>query len=96
MDPEKKFLIRPSQSTPSAGVCPAPRADVRPRGMSRGQFQSVSPVLAYLTIIGPLVLNAARERAGSGRAEWPMFAHVSHADLTRHMHLVARRMLKKD
>jgi AcrR family transcriptional regulator len=65
-------------------------------GIARGDFQPVSPVLAYLTIIGPLVLNAARERAGSGRAEWPMFAHVSHADLTRHMHLVARRMLRKE
>jgi AcrR family transcriptional regulator len=65
-------------------------------GIAGGQFQAVSPVLAYLTIIGPLVLNAARERAGSGRAEWPMFVHVSHADLTRHMHLVARRMLQKD
>ena len=65
-------------------------------GISRGQFRAVPPVLAYLTIIGPLVLNAARERAGSGRAEWPMFVHVSHADLTRHMHLVAHRMLQKD
>jgi AcrR family transcriptional regulator len=65
-------------------------------GIATGDFQPVSPVLAYLTIIGPLVLNAARERAGSGRGEWPMFVHVSHADLTRHMHLVARRMLRKD
>jgi AcrR family transcriptional regulator len=64
-------------------------------GVAHGVFHPVPPVLAYLTVIGPLVLNAARERAGSGRGEWPMFAPVSHADLTRHMHLVARRMLQK-
>ncbi len=44
------------------------------------------------------MLNAARERAGAvpGRKELPMFAFVSHADLTRHMQAVALRMLQKD
>ena len=67
-------------------------------GQQRGMFRSVNPVLAYLSIIGPLVLNAARERAAAapGRDQLPMFVSVPHADLTRHMQHVALRMLQKD
>jgi TetR/AcrR family transcriptional regulator len=67
-------------------------------GQQRGIFRQVQPVLAYMTIIGPVLLNAARERAAAqpGRQQLPMFARVPHADLTRHMQDVARRMLRKD
>jgi AcrR family transcriptional regulator len=71
-------------------------ARILDEGVAEGRFRPVSPVLAYLTVVGPLVLNAARERAGSGRRQWPMFVAVSHADLTHHLHLVARRLLQKD
>jgi TetR/AcrR family transcriptional regulator len=67
-------------------------------GRARGVFRPVHPVLAYITIIAPLVFNAARERAAAqpGRDDLPMFVEVSHADLTRHMQQVALRMLHKD
>jgi len=67
-------------------------------GQQTGAFRPVHPVLAYMTVLGPLMLNAARERAGArpGRGELPMFVHVPHADLTRHMQAVALRMLQKD
>jgi AcrR family transcriptional regulator len=67
-------------------------------GQQSGAFRPVHPVLAYMTVLGPLMLNAARERAGArpGRGELPMFVHVPHADLTRHMQAVALRMLQKD
>jgi AcrR family transcriptional regulator len=67
-------------------------------GQQRGVFRPVPPILAYMTILGPVLLNAARERAAAqpGRQHLPMFARVPHADLTRHMQDVAKRMLRKD
>lgn len=67
-------------------------------GQTAGAFREVHPVLAYITIMAPLVFNAARERAATQpeRAQLPMFAQISHEDLTRHMQRVALRMLQKD
>jgi AcrR family transcriptional regulator len=67
-------------------------------GQESGVFRPVNPVLAYMSILGPLMLNAARERAAAapGREQLPMFVSVSHVDLTRHMQHVALRMLQKD
>jgi TetR/AcrR family transcriptional regulator len=67
-------------------------------GQQTGAFRPVHPVLAYMSILGPLLFNAARERAASvpGRDHLPMFVPVSHADLMRHIQHVALRMLKKD
>lgn len=67
-------------------------------GQQRGLFRPVHPILAYITLLAPLMFNAARERAAAqpGRGDLPMFVEVSHADLTRHMQQVALRMLQKD
>lgn len=67
-------------------------------GQRAGVFRTVHPVLAYMTILGPLMFNAARERVAArpGRSEFPMFIDVSHADVTLHMQQVALRMLQKD
>ena len=67
-------------------------------GQQTGVFRPVHPVLAYMSILGPLLFNAARERAAAvpGRDHLPMFVPVSHGDLTRHIQHVALRMLKKD
>ena len=64
-------------------------------GQADGLFRPVNPVLAYMSTVGPLLLNAARERAARqpGRSQLPMFVEVSHADLASHMQQVARRML---
>ena len=67
-------------------------------GQQRGVFRQVQPILAYMTILGPVLLNAARERAAAqpGRQQLPMFARVPHGELTRHMQEMAKRMLRKD
>jgi AcrR family transcriptional regulator len=67
-------------------------------GQRSGAFRPVHPVLAYLTLLAPVMLNAARERAAAqpGRAHLPMFARVPHDELIRHMQHVACQMLKKD
>lgn len=67
-------------------------------GHERGDFREMQPILAYMTVLGPVLLNAARERAAAkpGRQQLPMFVRVPHAELTRHMQEVAKRMLRKD
>jgi AcrR family transcriptional regulator len=67
-------------------------------GQQAGLFRDVHPVLAYMSVIGPVLLNAARERAAAlpGRTDFPMFAQVPHEELTRHMTRVGLQMLKKD
>ena len=67
-------------------------------GQQSGVFRAVNPILAYITLLAPLMFNAARERAAAqpGRGGLPMFVEVSHAELTRHMQQVALRMLHKD
>ena len=67
-------------------------------GQRAGLFRDVNPVLAYMTVIGPVLLNTARERAAQqpGREQLPMFAQVPHDELTRHMTRVGLQMLQKD
>lgn len=67
-------------------------------GQASGAFHPVHPILAYMSIIGPLLLNAARERAAGrpGRADLPMFVTVPHEELRRHMQRAAVRLLAKD
>jgi TetR/AcrR family transcriptional regulator len=64
-------------------------------GQGRGAFRRVHPVMAYLSVIGPILLNAARERAARspGRKKLPIFVDVSHADLTAHLQQAALRTL---
>ncbi len=58
----------------------------------------VHPVLAYMSVLGPLMINAARERVARNRrgknADLPMFVAVSHADLIAHLQETALRMLR--
>ncbi len=65
-------------------------------GQASGAFRPVHPVLAYMSVIGPLLLNAARERAASrrDRGHLPMFVAVSHQELSQHLQETAVRMLK--
>jgi TetR/AcrR family transcriptional regulator len=66
-------------------------------GQARGAFRPVHPVLAYLSIVGPILLNAARERsaAGRGRKKLPMFVALPRAELTAHMQQAALRILAR-
>ena len=65
-------------------------------GAATGAFRPVHPILAYTSIVGPLLMNAARERmaAHPGRSQLPMFVEISHADLIAHSQLTAKRMLQ--
>ena len=65
-------------------------------GAAAGQFRRIHPVLAYTSIVGPLIMNAARERVAAqpGRDHLPMLVALSHDDLIAHGQEVARRMLR--
>jgi AcrR family transcriptional regulator len=67
-------------------------------GQEAGAFRPVHPVLAYMSVMAPVLLNAARERAAAqpGRDQMPMFVQVAHSELTRHMQRVAIQMLKRE
>jgi TetR/AcrR family transcriptional regulator len=65
-------------------------------GAAAGAFRPIHPVLAYTSIVGPLLMNAARERmaAQPGRSELPMFVDIPHSDLIAHIQDTANRMLE--
>jgi AcrR family transcriptional regulator len=67
-------------------------------GEAAGAFRKIHPILAYTSIVGPLIMNAARERVAAqpGRQHLPMLVAVSHADLIAHGQDAARRMLATD
>ncbi len=67
-------------------------------GVAAKVFRPVHPLLAYMSIMGPMLMNAARERAAAqpGRADFPMFVPVDRRDLVAHMQDTALRMLAKD
>ena len=73
-------------------------ARVLAEGQQAGVFRDVNPVLAYMSVLGPMLLNAARERAAEqpGREQLPMFIRVPHEELTAHMQRAALQMLEKD
>jgi TetR/AcrR family transcriptional regulator len=64
-------------------------------GEAAGVFRKVTPILAYTSIVGPFLMNAARERVAAqpGRQHLPMLVAVSHDDLIAHGQETARRML---
>jgi AcrR family transcriptional regulator len=68
------------------------------QGVQSGHFRPVHPVLAYVTILGPMMMNAVRERAAAepGRAHLPMFVAIPRQDLIAHMQHTALSMLAKD
>ncbi|MDP3718336.1 MAG: TetR/AcrR family transcriptional regulator [Acidobacteriota bacterium] len=71
-------------------------ARILAEGAAAGTFRPVHPILAYTSTMGPLLMNAARERmaAQPGRADLPMFAEIPHADLVGHIQYTAHRMLQ--
>jgi TetR/AcrR family transcriptional regulator len=73
-------------------------ASILDAGAAAGQFRRIHPVLAYMSIMGPLMMNAVRERAAArpGREELPMFVAVDRAQLVAHMQHTALRMLAPD
>jgi AcrR family transcriptional regulator len=73
-------------------------ARILAEGHTSGAFRPVNPMLAYITLLAPLMFNAARERAAAqrGHSDFPMFVNIPHAELIRHMQQVGLRMLQND
>ena len=55
------------------------------------------PILAYESVIGPIIINAARERVAAQPSrkndDFPMLVAISHDDVIAHGQETARRML---
>lgn len=73
-------------------------ARILAEGEAAGAFRRVHPILAYMSIIAPVLLNAARERAAAApwRSNLPLFLTVSHEELSEHMQRAAVRLLEKE
>jgi AcrR family transcriptional regulator len=67
------------------------------QGQALGTFRPVHPILAYESVIGPIIINAARERVAAQPSrqglDSPMLVAISHEDVIRHSQDTARRML---
>jgi len=65
-------------------------------GSAAGTFRPIHPILAYTSILGPLLMNAARERMATqpGRSHLPMFVDIPHSELVAHIQDTAHRMLQ--
>ena len=71
-------------------------ARILAEGQAAGVFRPIEPMLAYTTVIGPLLFNFARERMAAvpGRQNLPMFVNIPHADVIAHVQLAARLVLE--
>jgi AcrR family transcriptional regulator len=71
-------------------------ARILAEGSAAGVFRAVHPILAYTSVVGPLLMNAARERmaAAPGRSQLPMFVDIPHTDLIAHIQYTATQMLR--
>lgn len=72
-------------------------ARILAEGQAAGAFRKVHPVLAYTSVVGPLLFNAARERVAATHegSDLPMLIRVPQAELLAHMQQSARRMLEQ-
>ena len=72
-------------------------AAILKQGQQSGVFRSVHPILAYESVIGPIIINAARERVAAQPSRkgdnFPMLVAISHDDVIGHSQDTARRML---
>jgi AcrR family transcriptional regulator len=73
-------------------------ASILKQGQDSGAFRHVHPILAYESVIGPIIINAARERVASQTfrqtKDFPLLVSISHHDVIAHGQETARRMLK--
>jgi AcrR family transcriptional regulator len=72
-------------------------AAILKQGQQLGVFRAIQPILAYESIVGPIIINAARERVanqpGRKSVDLPLLVSISHADVIAHSQEAARRML---
>jgi AcrR family transcriptional regulator len=72
-------------------------AAILKQGQDGGVFRNVHPILAYESVIGPIIINAARERVAARPErkgiDFPMLVAISHDEVIAHGQDTARRML---
>jgi TetR/AcrR family transcriptional regulator len=72
-------------------------AAILKQGQQSGNFRPIHPVLAYESLVGPIIINAARERVASQpdrkTQEFPLLVSISHDEVIAHVQDTARRML---
>ena len=89
--------LDPETMTHMRGVI-AGFAAILQQGQSIGVFRNVHPILAYESVVGPIIINAARERVASQPSrkhqDFPMLVEISHDAVITHGQETARRMLK--
>jgi TetR/AcrR family transcriptional regulator len=72
-------------------------ATIVTQGQDSGVFRKVHPILAYESVVGPIIINAARERVASQTfretKDFPLLGSISHEDVIAHGQETARRML---
>ena len=72
-------------------------AAILKQGQESGAFRRVHPILAYESVVGPIIINAARERVAAQPARkgdaFPMLVAISHDEVIAHGQETARRML---
>jgi len=72
-------------------------ASILKQGQESGVFRRIHPILAYESVIGPIIINAARERVAAQTArkydDFPMLVAISHDEVIAHGQDTARRML---
>jgi AcrR family transcriptional regulator len=68
-------------------------------GQDAGVFRDVNPVLAYASVVGPIILNAARERVAQqpdkAGLHLPLLVSIPNSEVIEHCQRSARRMLMK-
>ena len=73
-------------------------AAILKQGQETGEFRDVHPILAYESIVGPIIINAARERVAEQpdrkTQDFPLLVAIPHATVIAHVQETARRMLK--
>lgn len=72
-------------------------AAILKQGQESGVFRRVHPILAYESVVGPIIINAARERVAAQpsrkKDDFPMLVAISHDEVIAHGQETARRML---
>jgi len=66
-------------------------------GQQAGVFRQLHPILAYESVIGPIIINAARERVAAQperkNHDFPMLVAIPYDAVIEHMQAAARRIL---
>jgi AcrR family transcriptional regulator len=72
-------------------------ATILKQGQQQGAFRDIHPLLAYESVVGPIIINAVRERVAAQphrqHQDLPLLVSISHDDLIAHSQEAARRML---